>query len=115
VKTGSTALAGDCLVAAATRDGRTYIVVALKSQSPGDDAEKMLDWAFGNWATVEVAQRRTEVIGDDGTKGIPAAPLAVSVPAGTQSQVRTYVTAEAIEADYDGKVLSSVPRVRAAR
>lgn len=115
VKTGSTALAGDCLVAAATRDGRTYIVVALKSEDPGADAETMLDWAFDNWATVEVAQRRTEVIGTDGTKGIPAAPLAVSVPAGTQSEVRTYVTAESIEADYRGEVLSSVPRVRAAR
>jgi D-alanyl-D-alanine carboxypeptidase (penicillin-binding protein 5/6) len=48
VKTGSTREAGYCLVAAAQRDGQTYIAVVLKSQEKTvwNDAAQLLDYAF---------------------------------------------------------------------
>lgn len=51
VKTGHTTNAGYCLVASATRDGRTMMVAVLGSDSAtsrGDDAAALLDWAFAN-------------------------------------------------------------------
>ena len=48
VKTGNTREAGYCLVAAAQRDGQTYIAVVLKSQEKAvwRDAMQLLDHAF---------------------------------------------------------------------
>jgi serine-type D-Ala-D-Ala carboxypeptidase (penicillin-binding protein 5/6) len=49
VKTGSTTQAGSCLVASATRDGRTLIAVVLGASSATartQSAIKLLDWAF---------------------------------------------------------------------
>jgi D-alanyl-D-alanine carboxypeptidase (penicillin-binding protein 5/6) len=48
VKTGNTREAGYCLVAAAQRDGQTYIAVVLKSQEEAvwRDARQLLDYAF---------------------------------------------------------------------
>ncbi len=51
VKTGHTTDAGYCLVASATREGRTVMVAVLGSTSVtsrGDDAAALLDWAFAN-------------------------------------------------------------------
>jgi D-alanyl-D-alanine carboxypeptidase len=47
IKTGSTDLAGDCLAAAATRDGHTVIAVVLRAG--GDEfseGARLLDWGF---------------------------------------------------------------------
>lgn len=49
VKTGSTTQAGACLVASATRGGRTLIAVVLgasSTQARTSSAETLLDWAF---------------------------------------------------------------------
>ncbi|HUD00420.1 MAG TPA: D-alanyl-D-alanine carboxypeptidase family protein [Candidatus Polarisedimenticolaceae bacterium] len=48
VKTGNTREAGYCLVAAAQRDGQTYIAVVLSSQEKAvwRDATQLLDFAF---------------------------------------------------------------------
>lgn len=46
VKTGYTAGAGDVLVAAATRDGRRLIAVAMGSVDAAADAEALLDYGF---------------------------------------------------------------------
>jgi serine-type D-Ala-D-Ala carboxypeptidase (penicillin-binding protein 5/6) len=50
VKTGNTQEAGYCLVAAAERDGQTYIAVVLKSQEKAvwQDAKQLLDYGFKN-------------------------------------------------------------------
>jgi serine-type D-Ala-D-Ala carboxypeptidase (penicillin-binding protein 5/6) len=47
VKTGTTTAAGDCLVFAAKRNGRTVIGVVLNDADRYPDAKTMLDWAFG--------------------------------------------------------------------
>jgi D-alanyl-D-alanine carboxypeptidase len=46
VKTGWTTKAGHCLVAAATRDGRTLIAVVLGSPRPYNDAARLLNLGF---------------------------------------------------------------------
>ena len=48
VKTGSTVKAGQTLVAAAERDGRTVIVAILSSGDRDYDATVLLDWAFAS-------------------------------------------------------------------
>jgi D-alanyl-D-alanine carboxypeptidase len=48
VKTGYTTKAGHCLVAAATRHGRTLIAVVLASRDMYADATRLLDLGFGS-------------------------------------------------------------------
>jgi D-alanyl-D-alanine carboxypeptidase len=46
VKTGWTTLAGHCLVASATRDGKTLIAVVLHSPNPYPDVRRLLNFGF---------------------------------------------------------------------
>lgn len=46
VKTGTTSMAGNCLIASSTRDGRRLIAVALHSDNRYQDCAKMLDYGF---------------------------------------------------------------------
>jgi D-alanyl-D-alanine carboxypeptidase (penicillin-binding protein 5/6) len=50
VKTGTTAGAGECLVASATRDGHQVLVVVLGSEDRYGDASTLLDYYFDNYA-----------------------------------------------------------------
>lgn len=54
VKTGTTAAAGKCVVASATRDGRQLIAVILNSQHRWQDAQDLLNWGFVAWNRVNV-------------------------------------------------------------
>jgi len=47
VKTGYTSKAGHCLVASATRNGRSLVAVVLDSRDMYADATKLLDLGFG--------------------------------------------------------------------
>ncbi|MDP9023526.1 MAG: D-alanyl-D-alanine carboxypeptidase [Actinomycetota bacterium] len=60
VKTGYTAAAGRCLVAAAVRDGRRLLAVVLGSDGPQGhfhDARALLDHGFAAFADVQVTPR----------------------------------------------------------
>jgi serine-type D-Ala-D-Ala carboxypeptidase (penicillin-binding protein 5/6) len=46
VKTGWTTLAGHCLVASATRQGRTIVAVVLHDAEAPRDARRLLDLGF---------------------------------------------------------------------
>ena len=46
VKTGFTNAAGDCLVASATRDGHTLVLVLFNDDNRWDDAPAILDYGF---------------------------------------------------------------------
>src|SRR5262249_14894809 len=48
IKTGFDDLAGSCLVATATRDGRRAVAVVMHSDSYADDAASLLDYAFAD-------------------------------------------------------------------
>ncbi len=46
VKTGTTNLAGKCLVSAAEKEGRLLVAVVLKSNDRFGDSDKLLNWGF---------------------------------------------------------------------
>lgn len=71
VKTGYTRRAGECLVASATRDGRTLVAVVLGSEDSSADAAALLDHGFDAW-------RRT-------VPASPAAPIATYRSAGGEA------------------------------
>ncbi|MFA5536626.1 MAG: D-alanyl-D-alanine carboxypeptidase family protein [Bacillota bacterium] len=50
VKTGTTNLAGKCLVSAAEKNGRLIIAVVLKSSDRFGDSERLLNWGFTEFA-----------------------------------------------------------------
>jgi len=55
IKTGFTSKAGRCLVFAAEREGLTLIGVVLNDYSWFDDARRILDWGFENYACLLAA------------------------------------------------------------
>ncbi|TCL71604.1 D-alanyl-D-alanine carboxypeptidase (penicillin-binding protein 5/6) [Hydrogenispora ethanolica] len=58
VKTGTTNEAGYCLVASATREGQRYIAVVLNSGDRWGDCARMLEYAFTEFTTVQIANTR---------------------------------------------------------
>ncbi|MEW6048679.1 MAG: D-alanyl-D-alanine carboxypeptidase family protein, partial [Bacillota bacterium] len=61
VKTGTTGRAGNCLVAAASRDGTTLVAVVLDSADRWADSARLLEYGFSAFARVELARRGDEV------------------------------------------------------
>lgn len=70
VKTGTTPLAGNCLVASATREGRRLIAVALHSNDRYRDCLNMFDYGFQTVRPVTVAEEGVAVTGVQVTGGI---------------------------------------------
>lgn len=68
VKTGFTKAAGRCLVSAAQRDGRTFIAVTLNDGNDWNDHICMLDYAFENFDTVEIADEDSFGVYSGGTR-----------------------------------------------
>ncbi|RDV84298.1 D-alanyl-D-alanine carboxypeptidase family protein [Ammonifex thiophilus] len=70
VKTGYTTVAGQCLVAAARRNGRELIAVVLKSEGTEvwNDAVKLLDYGFNAFKPVELF-KKGEALGQVGIPG----------------------------------------------
>lgn len=61
IKTGTTSAAGHCLMFSARRSGRTVIGVVLHSTSSAkryDDADKLLNYAYGHKAVVDIVLRK---------------------------------------------------------
>lgn len=68
LKTGYTEEAKYCLSATAMRDGMRLVAVVLGAPDPGTrvaDSQKLLNWGFSNFQSVEVAKKR-DVIGTVG-------------------------------------------------
>lgn len=57
IKTGTTNLAGKCLVASASRESRNLIAVALKSHDRTGDCRRLLDYGFNNTKYVKVIDK----------------------------------------------------------
>lgn len=60
VKTGQTLGAGEVLVAAARRDGRFILTVAMRSQDAAADSRQLLDYGFSRLRAAAAEQRRRE-------------------------------------------------------
>ncbi|HEX2049979.1 MAG TPA: serine hydrolase [Actinomycetota bacterium] len=104
VKTGRTLGAGDVLVAAARRRGRTLIAVALRSVDAAADDRALLDYGFARLA-------RTALVGRGEPIGV--APLAPSgaVPAVAGRAVRGLAPPAAVDVAFEAA--RPAPSVRA--
>jgi len=96
VKTGFTTLAGLCLVASATRDGRDLIAVLLGSDDSFGDATRLLDYGFGAFARPRpLAAGQTAIryrwAGAE-VELVAAGPLARTVPADAAVRWRTVLS-----------------------
>ncbi|HHV78108.1 MAG TPA: D-alanyl-D-alanine carboxypeptidase [Firmicutes bacterium] len=97
LKTGSTSKAGFCLAATAKRgDSRAIAVVmgAPSSQARFNDATKLLNYAFANFAAVVYAKQGTSLLSLPVNKGAkpsveiaPATDVAISVKKGIEKSV----------------------------
>jgi D-alanyl-D-alanine carboxypeptidase (penicillin-binding protein 5/6) len=130
VKTGYTSLAGLCLVASASRDGRTLYAVVLDSQDSFGDAAALLDYGFSAYQRVELVGEGQRVVAyrwsGDEVDLFADEPLAKTVPAGSAVMWRTVLDPLArrpvsagqelgrAEILVDGQVIQSVP-LRAVR
>ena len=63
VKTGTTNLAGACLVSSASKDGRQLIAVVLNSRDRWVESARLLKWGFDNFAC-QLVIGKTETIPD---------------------------------------------------
>ncbi|NLJ72611.1 MAG: D-alanyl-D-alanine carboxypeptidase [Syntrophomonadaceae bacterium] len=59
IKTGTTNLAGNCLVASAKRQDKNLIAVVLKSHDRTGDCRRLLDYGFNNTKYIKVIDRKT--------------------------------------------------------
>ncbi len=57
VKTGTTAAAGPCLIASATRDGQKLISVVLNSGNRWRESADLLEWGFRNFQVAQMGQK----------------------------------------------------------
>ncbi|HEY3363449.1 MAG TPA: D-alanyl-D-alanine carboxypeptidase family protein [Symbiobacteriaceae bacterium] len=57
VKTGTTAAAGACLIASATRDEQKLVAVVLNAGNRWRDAQGLLEWGFKSFQLVELAHQ----------------------------------------------------------
>ena len=87
VKTGYTNAAGLCLIAAATRNGRTLYAVVLNSDNSFADAATLLDYGFSAYerpTPITEGEQAATYRWAGGEVGLVAAePLAKTVPTGT--------------------------------
>jgi D-alanyl-D-alanine carboxypeptidase (penicillin-binding protein 5/6) len=94
VKTGYTARAGHCLIAAARRDGRTMLAVVMNGADPIRSAQGMLDRGFGTPVEAEPAAEQLPPVHFGpptvaGQRVAPAQPPVTGIvgdPAGHHSQ-----------------------------
>jgi len=78
VKTGTTAAAGNCLIASATRDDHKLISVVLHARDRWSDSARLLEWGFDNFRMVYLARKDEVVIQAPVRRGMPGyVPLAV--------------------------------------
>lgn len=99
VKTGTTNAAGKCLVASATKDGRQLVTVVLNAPNRFGDAQKLLEWGFGQTQTFKLAEAG-QVMGEfplAGLKPVAAfleAPVEVSIRQQDRDQLKTKIVWE---------------------
>lgn len=108
VKTGMTNGAGNCLVSAATRDGRTFIAVSMSSQNPTGDDVALLDWAFANYTTVKVLAAGDTTTDADGVARAAVTDLVATVPAAQAPDVTARFQDGRLQAVLGGQVVSQV-------
>lgn len=109
VKTGYTALAGLCLVASATRDGRQLFSVVLDSQASFSDAAALLNYGFTAFRRVQPLRRGAPVTryhwADAEVALIVDGALGRTLPAAARARWRTVLQPDAGRPLRRGQVL----------
>lgn len=83
VKTGYTKAAGRCLVSAAEKDGKMFIAVTLNDGNDWNDHINMMNFAFENFDTVEIAQKGSfQIYNSDGCALTNEQDIYLTVPKG---------------------------------
>lgn len=79
VKTGTTAAAGACLIASATRDEHKLVAVVLHAGNRWSEAARILEWGFGNFRLTQLG-RAGEVVSEAPVRRgrFEAVPLALA-------------------------------------
>lgn len=108
VKTGMTNGAGNSLVGAATRDGRTFIVVAMSSQNPTGENTALLDWAFAHYSSVKALAAGETVADPDGIERAAVSDLVATVPTASAPGVSVRFQDGRLQALLAGQVVSEV-------
>ena len=70
VKTGTTPMAGNCLIASASRDGRRLIAVVLHSDNRYQDCARMLDYGFKVIRSVMVVESGEQIASSEVAGGL---------------------------------------------
>lgn len=108
VKTGMTNGAGNCLVGAATRDGRTFIVASMSSQNPTGDDSALLDWAFANYTSVKALGAGEAMTDTDGIEREAVTDLIATVPTASAQSVTLRFREGRLQAVLGDQVISEV-------
>lgn len=87
VKTGYTKAAGRCLVSAAEREGNMFIAVTLNDGNDWNDHKSMLDFAFENFDTVEIADKDTFAVFSGGVRYTSPESVYITVSKGTNPDI----------------------------
>jgi len=119
VKTGYTGLAGLCLVASATRDGRQLFSVVLDSQASFSDAAALLDYGFTAFRRVQPLRRGAPVTryhwADAEVALIADGALGRTLPAAARARWRTVLQPAARRPLRRGQVLGRAELVTGGR
>ncbi|HET7559882.1 MAG TPA: D-alanyl-D-alanine carboxypeptidase family protein [Limnochordia bacterium] len=104
VKTGTTSLAGNCLVAAASRDGMQLITVVLGSANRWADSRALLEYGFGQYHLVRLAEKGSVLAvlpvagADEQVVAVAEQPLSVVVGNKDVGKLRTRLELDPIAA-----------------
>lgn len=80
VKTGYTEAAGRCLVSAAEKNGMRFIAVTLNDRDDWDDHCNILNFAFENFKTIEIAEQNEFGVYIDGLRYSNPEGIYLTVP-----------------------------------
>jgi len=134
LKTGMTNKSGYCISATAKKGSSRFIVVLMGAATPEqrqNDAWRLLDWAFANFRSIEIAKAGEVICQAKVLKGktdtvdvLPHRPLAVTLGKDEKGDVRRTISLNRIVApinagdpigemvvEVDGRVISRIPLV----
>lgn len=108
VKTGYTEASGRCLVSCAERNGEEYICVTLNDRNDWADHTSLLDYAFGNFDSFEVAPKNGFAVNIRGNRLTNPEPVYITVKDGDKPDISYEITADKSGAKVSFKTSESI-------
>jgi len=101
VKTGYTEAAGRCLVSSAEKDGESYICVTLNDRNDWADHTSLLNYAFENYDSIEIAHPDSFALSYNGKRYVCAEPVYISVHSGEKPVITYEIAIDSDSASVD--------------